>query len=68
MTKEDKLKRKKERAQLRYQKNITRNLPKLNRKRRYGTGMDCPFDVEMNDLYGTCTCGGKNYNDCLGDI
>lgn len=68
MTKEDKLKRKKERAQLRYQKNITRNLPKLNRKRKYGTGMDCPYDVDIYGNYGTCNCGGKNYNNCLGDI
>ena len=30
--------------------------------------LDCPFDVEINGTYGTCTCDHSNYNDCLGDI
>lgn len=68
MKKEDKIKRKKERAELRYLKNIRRNIPKLNRKKEFGTGMDCPYDVDIYGRYGTCNCGGKNYNDCLGDI
>jgi hypothetical protein len=29
--------------------------------------INCPFDVEMNGLYGTCTCGGDNRQSCLGD-
>ena len=30
--------------------------------------LDCPFDVDMNGTYGTCTCGHENYDDCLADI
>lgn len=68
MTKEEKIIKKKKRAEQRYLKNIIRNIPKLNRKKEFGTGMDCPFDVDINGKYGTCHCGGENYNDCLGDI
>lgn len=68
MTRDEKVKKRKKRSELRYQKNIERNIPKLKRKKQFGTGMDCPFDVEMNSSYGTCHCGGENYNSCLGDI
>ncbi len=68
MTREEKVTKRKLRAKIRYNKNIQRNLPKLERKRSYGTGMDCPFDVDMNGSYGTCNCGGVKYNDCLGDV
>jgi hypothetical protein len=26
--------------------------------------INCPFDVDMNNLYGTCTCGGVNRESC----
>lgn len=68
MTRSDKIKKKKKRAKLRYQKNIQRNIPKLERKKNFGTGMDCPFDVDMNQIFGSCHCGGENYSQCLGDI
>jgi len=68
MTKQEKIEKKVERAKRRYIKNINRNVSKLIHKKQYGTGMDCPFDVEMYDRYGTCNCGGSNYSDCLGDI
>ena len=68
MTREEKIQKRKKRARLRYQKNIERNIPKLKRKKQFGTGMDCPFDVDMNGAYGTCHCGGENYSSCLGDI
>ena len=65
MTREDKIFFRKQRSLERAVKNKERN---KNRWQRNGRGRDCPFDVEMNDKYGTCTCGGANYNDCLGDI
>lgn len=64
----EKIQKRIQRAKVRYQKNIERNIPKLERKWKYGTGMDCPYDVDMNGSYGTCNCGGVNYNSCLGDI
>ncbi len=30
--------------------------------------LDCPFDVDMNGTYGTCTCDHENYNSCAMDI
>jgi len=30
--------------------------------------LDCPFDVDMNGTYGTCTCNHVNYNTCCADI
>jgi hypothetical protein len=68
MNKEEKVKRKVERAKIRYQKNLDRNISKLKKKKAFGKGNDCPFDVEMNGTHGTCHCGGADYNDCLGDI
>jgi len=68
MNRQDKILKKKERAHKRYQRNLNRNIPKLIHKKEFGKGMDCPFDVEIYDRYGTCTCGHSHYNDCLGDI
>ena len=68
MTKQDKIKKKQAKAKIRYQKNINRNIQKLRHKKKFGHGLDCPFDVEMYDKFGTCTCGHSHYNDCCGDI
>jgi hypothetical protein len=68
MTKEQKILEKQERAKLRYQKNLNRNVPKLLRKKEFGKGLDCPYDVDMNGIYGSCNCEGRNYESCLGDI
>jgi hypothetical protein len=68
MTREEKIEKKQKRAKLRYQKNLDRNVPKLQRKKEWGTGMDCPFDAEINSIFGSCNCGGINYESCLGDI
>lgn len=64
MNREDKIIKRKNRAKNRRLKNIDRN---KNRWKKSGKN-DCPFDVEMNNMYGTCNCGGENYSDCLGDI
>lgn len=67
MTRADKIVFRKQRSLERAIKNIERN---KNRWQKNGksTNKDCPFDVEMNNMYGTCNCNGANYNDCLGDI
>lgn len=64
MTREDKKKKKILRAQRRRCKNRERSADK---PRRYG-GLDCPYDVDMNNSYGTCDCNHENYNTCMGDI
>mgnify|MGYP000268078345 CR=1 FL=1 len=66
MTNEDKKQKKIQRAKNRGEKNVKRNHKRWERNGR--GGMDCPYDVDMNGQYGTCTCGGENYDDCLGDI
>jgi hypothetical protein len=65
MTKEEKVKFKIERRIERRQKkkDIT-----IKHKTNNAWKKDCPFDVDMNGLYGTCTCGGINYESCCGDI
>lgn len=63
MTREEKVNKKINRAKLRASKNNIRN-----KGRKFGTGNDCPYDVDINGLYGTCNCGGVKYADCLGDI
>jgi hypothetical protein len=68
MTREEKIEKKQKRAKLRYQKNLDRNVPKLQRKKEWGTGMDCPSDVDMYSIFGSCNCGGRNYEYCLEDI
>ena len=68
MTRENKTKKKILRAQLRRSKNKKRNSERLERACNRGNGLDCPFDVDMNGLYGTCHCNHKNYLSCLGDI
>lgn len=65
MTREEKIKKRILRSRQRAIKNGNRN---RDRKRKYGSGMDCPYDVDMNGSYGTCNCGGANYDSCLGDI
>lgn len=65
MTKEDKLIKKQKHSYLRSLKNRERN---KERWKRNGRNLDCPFDVEMNNIRGSCGCGGVNYKDCLGDI
>lgn len=67
MTKADKILFCKQRSLERAIKNIERNKNRWQRNGK-GTGRDCPLDVEMNNMHGTCHCGGENYNDCLGDI
>lgn len=69
MTREEKILKKKARAKKRYLTNIARNLPKLEHKRNFGNGTnDCPYDVDIHGIYGTCHCEGKKHEDCLGDI
>lgn len=63
MKREDKIKKKKSRSLNRATKNKLRN-----KGRRSTNKLDCPSDVELRGVYGTCDCGGKNYSDCLGDI
>ena len=63
MTRELKVKIKKERAARRRILNKERS-----KKRRRNSGLDCPFDVEMNGIYGSCSCGGIDYESCCGDI
>jgi hypothetical protein len=63
MTREQKIEKKKARSILRASKNGVRN-----KHRKRGTGNDCPYYVDMYGQYGTCDCGGKNYDSCLGDI
>lgn len=65
MTREEKIKKRILRSRQRAIKNGNRN---RNRKRKYGSGMDCPYDVDINGSYGTCNCGGENYDSCLEDI
>lgn len=63
MTKEEKKQFKIQRKQNRIIKR--KELNKIKKEIKY---LDCPFDVEMNNLYGTCTCGGYNRDSCMGDI
>jgi len=66
MDKKEKAKKKAENTQIRKQKKKAIN---AKRKQDYQDSLiDCPFDVEMNGLHGTCTCGGYNRNSCAGDI
>ena len=65
MKREDKIKKRKEKSLKRAQKNIDRNNNRWARNGRYN---DCPFDVDMNGLHGTCTCGGTRREECAGDI
>ena len=65
MNREDKVKFKIERAKERREKKKAINA-KCKKDNAYKN--DCPFDVEMNGLHGTCTCGGVNYEDCCSDI
>jgi len=68
MTREDKIKKRKIRSVRRAQRNLDRNKYRWERHGRGGLELDCPFDVDMNGMYGTCTCNHENYNSCLGDI
>ncbi len=67
MTKEDKKIKKQERSKLRAKKNGKRN---HNRKRYQPirVGIDCPYQVELYDSRGGCTCGGSNYSTCAEDV
>lgn len=64
---------------IREQKNINRQEKRKQRAiknrmrndcrwRRNGGKNDCPYDVDMNGIYGSCRCGGEKYESCLGDI
>ncbi len=65
MDKTEKAKKKAENTQIRKQKKKAIN---AKRKQDYQDSLqDCPFDVEMNGLYGTCTCGGVNRERCVMD-
>lgn len=66
MIRKDKIQKRINRGIARYIKNKERNEGRWKRSGR--GGRDCPFDVDMNGLYGTCHCNGENYNSCLGDI
>lgn len=66
MNKIEKAKRKAENTQIRKQKKKEINKKK---KQKYQDNLkDCPFDVDMNGLYGTCTCGGVNREKCAMSI
>lgn len=67
MTREQKIAKRKNRNAQRVLNNIKRNDGRWKRSGRRGYN-DCPYDVDMNGMYGTCNCGGEKYNDCLGDI
>lgn len=67
MKRKDKKLKRKIRAEKRRLNNRRRRERALENKRTR-IGMDCPFHVEMNNAYGTCDCGGQNYESCLGDI
>lgn len=65
MNKTEKAKKKAENTQIRKQKKKAIN---AKRKQDYQDSLqDCPFDVEMNGLHGTCTCGGENRERCAMD-
>lgn len=63
MNKLEKTKRKLEKTQIRKQKK-----KKINDNRKQERLRNCPFDVDMNGLYGTCNCGGENRESCAGDV
>lgn len=67
MTREEKIEKRKKRNSLRVLKNVQRNEGRWKRSGRRGY-KDCPYDVDINGMYGTCHCGGVNYSECLGDI
>jgi hypothetical protein len=68
MIREEKIKKRKARAVARLRKNKVRRHDQRQSKMGNRPGIDCPFDVDMNGLYGTCTCDWEKYNDCVGDI
>ena len=67
MIREAKVQKRKERAYRRAVKNRERNAKRWERNGRSGYN-DCPYDVEINSMYGTCNCGGVNAYDCAMDI
>jgi len=69
MTKEEKISFKKARSMKRAEANRTRNHRRWQRTgHRSGYGYDCPYAVDMYGVYGSCTCGGVNWDSCAGDI
>ena len=62
MIKEEKKKNKISNSLIRRQKKKDIN-EKRKQKAKYDL-LDCPFDVDMNNLYGTCDCGGVNRESC----
>jgi hypothetical protein len=62
MTKEQKAINKANNTQIRKKKKKA-----INAKRKQDAEnelLNCPFDVDMNGKYGTCTCGGANRESC----
>lgn len=66
MNKEQKATQKAKNTQLRKEKK--QEINRRKKSERESDLLDCPFDVEMNGRYGTCTCGGENRESCAGDI
>ncbi len=65
--------KKEDKAKLKIENSIKRKLKKkaINEKKKQAyrdSLIDCPFDVEMNGIYGSCNCGGYNRQSCIGDI
>tara|TARA_R110000737_G_C14568201_1_gene483591 strand:- start:1241 stop:1447 length:207 start_codon:yes stop_codon:yes gene_type:complete len=68
MTREDKIKKRKKRSEIRALKNGKRNKGRTSPYRRLISGEDCPYAVEINGEYGTCNCDGENEYECSRDI
>lgn len=66
MNKEAKAIQKNENTQIRKQKKKEINYRK--KSEREADLLNCPFDVDMNGLYGTCTCGGTDREKCAMEI
>lgn len=66
MDKTEKALRKLENSKDRREKNIKRSQTRLENRRL--NLENCPFDVEMNGLYGTCTCGGDDRESCAMSV
>ena len=63
MDRQEKIIKKKKRSVERAIKNGNRNKDRIR-----ASSSDCPFDVEINNSYGTCHCGGTKFTDCVEDI
>ena len=66
-----KIVKREDKVALKIERSIKRRLKKKKKnseRRPTDSGLDCPFDVDMNGKYGTCHCNHENYESCLDDI